>query len=461
MSLRAAEDEITPITVALVLAAGLGTRMRSARPKVLHPLAGRPMLDHVLLACRDAGAEPVVVVGSGQDAVQSHLGGIRSVIQEPPRGTGHAVQVALHAIPKSGEGFIVYADTPLLRAATLRAMREKHRAAGAALTLLTAEVPPPSAYGRIERDPSGGVARIVETKGDASAQRLAGERNLGAYVVDLAWLHRAAPRLGQSASGEVYLTDLVALANGDGARVAAHCLDDHREGMGINTRVELAVAEAALRERIRERHMLAGVTLRDPASTFIDDAVEIGEDTVLLPGTILEGRTLIGRGCVIGPRARLRDTRVGDRCTVGESLVEESTLEDEVSVGPYCHLRTGAHLERGVDVLDHAEIKASRIGAGTKVHHFSYIGDATIGRDVNVGAGTVTCNYNVYREKHPTVVEDGAFIGSDTLLVAPVRVGRGAATASGAVVTHDVPAGMLAVGMPARAIKKVPRRDAP
>ena len=439
---------------ALILAAGKGTRMRSARAKVLHSLAGMAMIDLVVDAVREVGAEPIVIVSSDAADVRDHLGTVRTVTQDPPLGTGHAVQVALPALPPDGDAFIVYGDTPLLRAETLRALKALHRERGAALTLLSARVPPPSAYGLIERAPDGAVRRIIETKPDPALQRRDGERNLGAYVVDLAWLHRAAPRLMRNASGEIYLTDLPALASADGRAVAAHCLEDHREGMGVNTRAELAEAEAAIRQRIRERHMLAGVTLRDPPSTFIDARVVIGADTELLPGTMLEGKTRIGSGCVVGPRATLRDTVVGDRCRIGESLIEQSTLEDDVVVGPYCHLRAGAYLERGVDIKDHAEIKNSRLGSGTKVHHFSYLGDATVGKDVNVGAGTVTANYDGTR-KLPTTIDDGVFLGVDTMLVAPVRIGRRAKTGAGAVVTKDVPPGMLAVGVPARAIKRI------
>lgn len=441
---------------ALILAAGLGTRMRSSTPKLLHTLAGRPMVDLVLRAVRATGAEPVVVVGpDAAAALRTHLGdGIRTVLQPEPRGTGDAVQVALPALEAAGEAFIVYGDTPLLRGDTLVAMREAHRSAGAVLTLLTAEVPPPNAYGRIERDPSGRVTGIAETKGDPAAQGRTGEANLGAYVVDLAWLRRAAPQLRENASGEVYLTDLPALAAREGCVVTTYRLADHREGAGINTRADLAAAEAALGERIRERHMLAGVTLRDPASTFVDDEVEIGEDTVLLPGTILEGRTRVGRACVIGPRARIVDSLVGDRCVIGESTLERATLEDEVRMGPYCHLRPGTYLERGVALGNYVEIKNSRLGAGTKCNHFSYLGDATIGAHVNIGAGTITANYDGKR-KLRTVIGNHAFIGVDTMLRAPVTVGAHARTGAGAVVTKDVPPGMLAVGVPARAIKRV------
>lgn len=440
---------------AIVLAAGLGTRMRSAVPKVLHHVAGRPMIDRVLAAIAAIEARPVVVVGGDADALRAHLGRTAVVVQDPPLGTGHAVQVALGELPETGDVLIVYADTPLLRAETLEQMRRLHRSASAALTLLVGETPPPSPYGIVERDGEGGVARIVETKGEPALQARRAERNLGAYVADAGWLRATAPRLAANTSGEIYLTDLVALAVAEGRAVAAHALADHREGLGVNTRADLAVADAVMRERIRERHLLAGVTMLDPASTFIDEEVEIGPDALLLPGTILEGATRIGAGSRIGPRATLRRATVGERCRVGESLVEDSTLEDDVSVGPYCHLRGGAYLERGVDVLDHAEVKNSRVGAGTKVHHFSYLGDATIGAEANIGAGTITVNYNVRREKHRTVIGAGAFIGSDSLLVAPVTVGDGAATGAGAVVTRDVPPGMLAVGMPARAIRRL------
>ena len=442
------------ISTALVLAAGLGTRMRSRTPKVLHAMAGAPMIDLVLRAVREAGAEPIVVIGRDAEMARAHLGAVPVVVQDPPRGTGHAVQVALSTLPRQGSAFIVYADSPLVRPETLRGMGELHHSRGAVLTLLSARVPGPSAYGIVERAGDGGVRAIVETKHDRALQASDAERNLGAYVVDLAWLHQTAPRLEANPSGEIYLTDLPALAAAGGRTVAAYCLEDHREGMGINTRVDLAAAEAVLRERIRERHQLAGVTLRDPASTFIDDAVVIGQDTELLPGCMIEGDTRIGGGCVIGPRARIVDSAIGDRCRVGESLIEQSTFEDDVVVGPYCHLRAGVYLERGVDIKDHAEIKNSRLGAGTKVHHFSYLGDATIGKNVNVGAGTVPANYDGKR-KLPTTIEDGVFLGVDTMLVAPVRVGKGAKTGAGSVVTKDVPAGMLAVGVPARAIKRV------
>lgn len=433
--------------------------MRSTRAKVLHALAGLPMIDLAIDAVRHAGAEPIVVLSADGDDLRRHLGNVRTVLQDPPLGTGHAVQVALPALPREGEAFIVYGDTPLLRGETLRAMRALHHERAAALTLLSARVPPPSAYGIVERATDGGVRRIVETKLDAGLQRADAERNLGAYVVDLAWLHRAAPLLERNSSGEVYLTDLPALATADGRIVAAHCLEDYHEGVGVNTRAELAHAEALLRQRIRERHMEAGVTLRDPGSTFIDARVVIGEDTEILPGAILEGETRIGRSCLIGPRARIRDCVIGDGSRVGESYLEGATLEAEVSIGPYCHIRQGTHLERGVDILDHAEIKNSRLGRDTKVHHFSYLGDATIGAGVNIGAGTVTANYDGQR-KLATVIEDGAFIGVDTMLVAPVRVGRRARTGAGAVVTKDVPAGVLAVGVPARAIKRiVPDKD--
>jgi bifunctional UDP-N-acetylglucosamine pyrophosphorylase/glucosamine-1-phosphate N-acetyltransferase len=444
----------------IVLAAGLGTRMRSQTPKVLHLVAGKPLLSHVLDAVRGAGARPVVVLSKESEPARAIVGDDAVVaMQDPARGTGDAVRIALDAIPDgSGEAFIVYSDTPLLRPSTLRALAELRAKRGAPLALLSGMVGTENAYGRVVRDANGDVARVVEVRLATAEERGLPESNLGAYAVDLAWLRKAVPRLRANETGEIFLTDLVALAAADGARVAAHCTEDPDEGMGVNTRVELAAAEDVLRRRIRERHMLAGVTFHDPSSSLVDADVEIAPDVVIEHGTVLEGKTRIGTGTRIGPYAVVRDTTIGDRCRVEGSVLEGATLEDDVRIGPYSHLRPGAYLEKGVEMGNFGEVKNARLGKGTKMHHFSYIGDAQVGQRVNIGAGTITLNYDGVR-KHRTEIGDDAFIGSDSLLRAPIRIGARSVTGAGSVVTKDVPDDMLAVGVPARIRKKTERRD--
>ena len=447
--------------MAFVLAAGLGTRMRSKTCKVLHHVAGRPMLSHVLDVCAAVSAAPVVVLSRESEPARAVLpAGTAVAIQEPPRGTGDAVRVALGATEaRDGVAFVVYGDTPVLRAETLERMRGLLLERGAVITLLTARVGTDNGYGRIVRDEQGNVLRIVEVRTATQDEQLLPESNLGAYAMDLAWLRSAAPRLQENETGEVFLTDLAAIAIADGRRVAAHCAEDPTEGMGVNTRVDLAAADDVMRRRIRERHMLAGVTFLDPESTSVDAAVQIAPDAVIARGCILEGESSIGADSVVGPYSIVRDSTIGDRCRVEASVIEGSTLEDDVRIGPYSHLRPGAYLERGVEMGNFGEVKNARLRAKTKMHHFSYIGDAEVGERVNIGAGTITLNYDG-ATKHRTEIGDDAFIGSDTLLRAPVKVGKGSATGAGSVVTKDVPDGMLAVGMPARSIKKYQRKPA-
>ena len=444
--------------IAFVLAAGLGTRMRSSTAKILHPCAGRPLLLWALDACAAAGAEPVVVLSPESEAARGIVPANATVaVQDPMRGTGDAVRVGLAATgARDGEAFVIYADSPTVTAGTLEALHALRAERGAVIALLTAEVGLENAYGRIDRDEHGDVRRIIEARLATPAERRLPESNLGACSFDLAWLRETVPALRPNATGEIFLTDLVGIAIAAGKRVAAYCTPDASEGLGVNTRVELAAVEAVLRERIRERHMLAGVTFRDPQSSPVDADVTIGPDTVIERGCVLEGRTAIGPGASIGPYAILRDTTVGAGCRVEASVLEGATLEDDVRIGPYSHLRPGAYLERGVEMGNFGEVKNARLRAKTKMHHFSYIGDADVGERVNIGAGTITLNYDGVA-KHRTTIGNDAFIGSDTLLRAPVTVGEGAATGAGAVVTKDVAPGMLAVGMPARSIKKVDR----
>jgi bifunctional UDP-N-acetylglucosamine pyrophosphorylase/glucosamine-1-phosphate N-acetyltransferase len=442
---------MTDSPLGIVLAAGLGTRMRSQTPKVLHTAAGVPLLSHILRTLDEVGAVPIVVLSRESSAARSLLSnGATVAMQDPPRGTGDAVRVALDAAKDAqGTALIVYGDTPLVRAETLNALMALRDSRAAVLALLSGEVGTDNAYGRVVRDAKGDVARIVEARLASDDEKALPESNLGAYAADLAWLRGAVTRLRPNATGEIFLTDLVALAVGEGKRVAAHRAPDGDEGRGVNTRVELAAVEDLLRRRIRERHMLAGVTFHDPTSSLVDADVEIAPDAIIERGSILEGKTTVGPRTRIGPYSILRDTVVGANCRVEASVLEGATLEDEVTIGPYSHLRPGAYLERGVGMGNFGEVKNARLGAGTKMHHFSYIGDAAVGKRVNIGAGTITLNYDGVN-KNRTEIGDDAFIGSDTLLRAPVKVGKNAATGAGAVVTKDVPDDHIAIGMPAR-----------
>lgn len=439
---------------AIVLAAGGSTRFKSERSKVLHLLAGRPMIRHVLEALEAAGCPhpPVIVIGPAAAAVPEVVGpGPRFAIQPEPRGTGDAVRWAEPLLRgEASQVLITYADLPLVRPETYRRLIEAHQARGATLTLLTACMADPTGYGRVVRDATGKVQRIVEEAEAGPTERGINEVNVGVYVVEASWLWPALRRLGPSpVKGEIYLTDLVALAAADGRPVEAVPLADPEEALGINTRVQLAEAERILRRRINTHWMLEGVTLLDPERVYIGADVIIGPDTVIYPDTYLEGKTRIGRRCRIGPNATVRDSTIGEDCVIEASVVEGAVLANRVHVGPFAHLRPGTRLAEDVHVGNFAEIKNSTVGPRTRMHHFGYLGDATVGADVNIGAGTVTCNYDGVR-KHPTIIEDEAFIGSDTMLVAPVRVGRRAKTGAGSVVTRDVPPETLVYGVPAR-----------
>ena len=447
---------------AIVLAAGQGTRMRSRIPKVLHPLAGRPVLDHVLDALAGAGVErPVVVIGHGADAVDRHVSGrARTVRQEPQRGTADAVRIALEAMPHDGAVVLVtMGDAPLQPAELYAALLDEQRSSGAALVLVSARMPDPAGYGRIVRGADGGARAIVEERDADPATRALDEINVGTYAFDASWLRQAIGRVQASASGEYYLTDLVALANDDGRLVGVVTVPDAADAVGINDRVTLAVAEERMRRRIAETHMRDGVTIVDPATTRIDAGVEIGQDARIEPWTILEGATVIAQDAVIGPNAHVRDSRIGPRTRVWASVVEDSTVAEDVQIGPFAHLRPGSEVGARCRIGNFAEIKKSRLGAGTQQHHFSYLGDAEIGENVNVGAGSVTANFDGMG-KHRTVVGDGVSLGVDTMMVAPVTIGEGATTGAGSVVTRDVAPGKTVVGIPARPIE-LRRRSKP
>jgi bifunctional UDP-N-acetylglucosamine pyrophosphorylase/glucosamine-1-phosphate N-acetyltransferase len=453
--------------------------MRSTLPKVLHPLAGSPLISHVLKAVAQIPASPViraydlsvttyppvVVLGHEAAQVQARFGEqCLYAYQEQQLGTGHAVLAAQPVVdalkPLPQTILVCYGDTPLVRGEMLARVLAEHISQHATATILTAHVDGPSDFGRIVRDAHGRVREIVEVKRATEEQKRIQEVNSGVYCFERAWLWNTLSTLPRNASGEYYLTDIIGLASVQDRHIATvqGTLD---ETIGINDRVQLAAAERLLRQRMLERHMYAGVTIIDPATTYIDDDVSIGMDTSLLPGTILTGKTVIGSECTIGPSTTIDQSTIGDRCVIRSSVLEEVTLEHDVCVGPFSHCRPGTYLAHHVRMGNFGEVKNSYVGAETDMHHFSYLGDATVGEHVNIGAGTITSNFDSQsKQKHRTTIGDGASIGSDSILIAPVTIGEHAYTGSGSVVTHDVPADALVFGVPAR-IKRMlsPERD--
>ncbi|MTI82111.1 MAG: bifunctional UDP-N-acetylglucosamine diphosphorylase/glucosamine-1-phosphate N-acetyltransferase GlmU [Firmicutes bacterium] len=433
---------------AVILAAGKGTRMKSKLPKVLHQVGGKPMLGHVLGAASEAGAEKLVVVaGYGRDEVESFVDDVAEVVlQEQQLGTAHALMQSASALRSfPGHVLVLCGDTPLITPETLSKLVNYHEGNKASATVLTANMQDPTGYGRIIRDEQGRVKRIVEQK-DGSAEELAvKEINTGLYCFSASGLFEAIEQISsENAQGEYYLPDIIEIYNRQGKIVTACACDDSAEIMGINNRKQLAVAEKELRGRVLDRLMFDGVTIVDPDSTYVDSTVSVETDTVLYPGTMLEGSTQITSGSQIGPNTRIVNSEVGANCKVQYSVVMDSVLGPECYVGPYAYIRPGCRLAAGVKIGDFVEVKKSQLGSGSKVPHLSYIGDAIIGNGVNVGAGTITCNYDG-KEKHVTIINDGAFIGSNTNLVAPVKVGEGALIAAGSTITKDVPERALGV----------------
>jgi bifunctional UDP-N-acetylglucosamine pyrophosphorylase/glucosamine-1-phosphate N-acetyltransferase len=398
------------------------------------------------------GTRPLVVVGHRTELVRQTLGDASEpVVQEPQLGTGHAVMQAQTVLEgKADIVLVLYGDTPFITVETLHAMLERHEQENACATLLTFRPPDPLRLGRIVRDDAGHIRAIVEFKEATPDQLAIREVNSGilCFRADWLWSHIASLPVKH---GERYLTDLVEMAAAQDGAVAA-LESDADEVMGIDDRARLAWAEAKMRARINERLMLSGVTMIDPATTYVEAIVTIGSDTVIQPNTHLRGKTVIGRECSIGPNAIISDSAIGDRCKVQASVFESATLEDDVDVGPFAHLRKGAYLCRHVHMGNFGEVKNSRLGPGAKMGHSSYLGDADVGAEVNIGCGTITCNFDGVN-KHKTVIGEGAFIGSDTMLVAPVNIGKGAKTGAGSVVTHDVPDDAVAYGVPARVQK--------
>ncbi len=444
-------------TTSVILAAGHGTRMVSDVPKMVHPILGRPMIWHAVNAAREAtGEKPLVVVGYGADAVREALGdGVHYTLQSEQLGTGHAVQQAETQLRGKTDAVLVsYGDMPLVSSGTLSRLVAAQSQHSGPITMLTVVVEDPRGFGRIVRDGNGQVTAIVEEVDATPEQLKIRELNPGLYCFQAEWLWEALKKLQRSPSGEFFLTDVVGLAVEAGLVVQAIRVGDVSEMIGVNTRVHLADAVTVMRRRINERWMLSGVTLVDPQTTYIEPGVTIGQDSVIWPNTYLQGKTVVGTGCTIGPNSVVRDTTMGNNCQVFSSVLEGAVLEDDVDVGPFGHLRTGAHLAQGVHMGNFGEVKNSYLGPGTKMGHFSYLGDTTTGANVNIGAGTITCNYDG-EQKHATHIGDDVFIGSDTMLVAPLSLGEGARTGAGSVVTKDVPDHTQVVGIPARAIRNL------
>jgi bifunctional UDP-N-acetylglucosamine pyrophosphorylase/glucosamine-1-phosphate N-acetyltransferase len=433
----------------LIMAAGEGTRMRSSLPKVLHPVCGRPMVAWPVLAAREAGAERVaVIVSPDRDLTPGLPQGTETVIQPEPDGTGGAIRAAHDLVRDSDTVVVLSGDHPLINAEIVSALLETHRAAGAAATVMTVELDDPAAYGRIVRGSDGDIERIVETKRPAEVEPEVleiKEINTGTYVFAAAPLVEALDELTpEGSAGEFYIGDVLPGFRAQGLRVVAHKASDPNVNLGVNTRADLALASAEARRQIRERHMLAGVTIVDPESTWIDADVEIASDVTIEPGCSLRGETSVGADSVIGPHTTLIDTRVGEQARVVHSHLHCAEVGDLANVGPFTHMRPDAKLGQGAKAGAFVELKNSQIGEGAKVPHLAYVGDTEVGAGGNVGAGAITANYDG-RAKHRTRIGEGARIGVNTSLVAPVTVGDGAYTGAGAVIRDDVPDGALGV----------------
>lgn len=442
---------LSRLDLVIVLAAGEGTRMKSTTPKVLHQIAGRSILAHVLSAVSKLDSKEIrVVVGSGRDEVVRELSSVapssKSIQQEVRGGTGHATKLALEGAAKSGQVLVCAGDTPLLTGETLLALVKTHQASGGAATVLTTELPDPYGYGRIVYDKSGELESIIEERDASEEIREISEINSGVYVFELDALNAALAKISKSNSqGEEYLTDVISILKGEGKKVSTYQAEDFVEILGINDRAQLADVASLMRDRINDSLMRSGVTIVDPSSVWIDLDAEIESDVRIEPGVAIRGSSKVATGSVIGPRTTLIDTEVGAGAKVFESHCESSKIGARANVGPYSHLRGGTVLAEEVKVGSFVEMKNALVGEGSKVPHLSYVGDAKIGRETNIGAATIFVNYDGV-EKHETKVGDHVRIGSDSMLIAPVTIGDGAYTAAGSVINEDVPAGALGIG---------------
>lgn len=434
--------------ISIILAAGKGTRMKSALPKVLHKVAGKSMVQHVIDAAKEAGARRnVIVVGFGQELVKEAVGEqAEIVVQAEQLGTGHAVLQAKELLENEhGTVMVLCGDTPLLTGALLKKLCAEHEQRGAKATVLTAIMPDATGYGRIIRDNSGAVAKIVEHKDATEEERKVREVNSGIYCFDKDALFSALAEVGcDNAQGEYYLPDVLEIIGSRGEKIWAVAADDYGETLGINSRVQLSEAEKLLRKRKNIELMESGVTLIDPDSTFVDAQVTVGRDTIIYPFTFLEGKTSVGENCVLGPSSRFCDVKIGDAVTAQFVYAHECEVGNGVTMGPYVHLRPDTKLSDKVKIGNFVEVKNSNIGEGSKLPHLSYIGDCDMGGGVNMGCGTITVNYDG-QKKHRTVIGDDAFIGCNANLVAPVKIGDGAYVGAGSTITKDVNEGELAV----------------
>lgn len=437
--------------MSVILAAGQGKRMKSKQYKVLHQVCGKPMVGHVLDTIKKANSEKVVVVvGYGAEQVQAYIGEQATFVkQEQQLGTGHAVLQAAPVLQdEEGITIVICGDTPLVQTETITKMIELHQQSGAAATILTASYDNPTGYGRIIRNEAGIVEKIVEQKDCTAAEASVTEINTGTYCFDNKKLFAALKQVtNENAQGEYYLTDVIGILRAANETVQGYCTDDHAEGLGVNDRVALAEAEQAMRARINKGHLINGVTIIDPASTYIEAEVVIGADTIVYPGTVIKGKTIIGEDCVIGPQADITNAIIANAVTVKHSVLESCEVGSETSIGPFAYLRPGSKVGKNCKVGDFVELKNAQIGDGTKVSHLSYVGDAVVGKDVNIGCGAITVNYDGFN-KSTTTIEDGAFVGSNVNLIAPVTVGKQAYVVAGTTVTKDVKAGDLAIGRP-------------
>ena len=437
---------------AVILAAGQGARMNSELPKVLHQVCGKEMIRHVVDAVRaDHDGPLAVVVPQDSAQLRSCLGDtVEYIEQAEPRGTGDALLSAERVLNgRASHLLVLYGDTPLVQPSTFARLMEQHRATKATVTFLTSDRAPVDGLGRVVRDGTGRVVGVIEETQANQEQRGITEVNGGVYAFEASWLWATLREVTPSPAGEYYLTDLVGMAARAGLSVVTVGPQEPLELLGVDDRVRLAQAEEVMRHRLLTFWMLAGVTVVDPSSTYIDATVSLGRDTTIYPGTTLRGDTRVGSRCHLGPGTMVYDSVIEDGCKVVSSMLEGAHLEPSVDVGPFSHLRPGAYIESGAHIGNYAEVKNSRVGRGTMMGHFSYIGDADVGKDVNIGAGAITCNFDG-RQKNRTVIEDGAFIGSDTMLVAPVRVGARSITGAGSIINRDVPPDSVVVGVPAR-----------
>ncbi|MHA6260517.1 bifunctional UDP-N-acetylglucosamine diphosphorylase/glucosamine-1-phosphate N-acetyltransferase GlmU [Sporosarcina sp. CAU 1771] len=435
-------------TYAIVLAAGQGTRMKSDLYKVLHPVCGKSMVAHVIDNIRKLGADRIVtIVGHGAEKVELTLGEKSEyALQEEQLGTAHAVQQAETQLGKLlGTTIVVCGDTPLIRSETMKALIAHHNEVGAKATILTAKADDPTGYGRIIRGQEGQVLRNVEQKDATEQEQQIKEINTGTYCFDNEALFSTLKKVtNDNAQGEYYLPDVIGILQSEQALVSAYVTEDFSETLGINDRVVLSEAESVMRGRIAEKHMRNGVTIISPENTYISADAEIGRDTVLKPGAMIEGKTVIGENCVIGPNSQIVDSVIEDRATINSSVVLSSKVGSDTTVGPFAHIRPDSTLGNGVKIGNFVEVKKSSLGEGSKVSHLSYIGDAEVGSQVNVGCGTITVNYDG-KNKYVTTIEDEAFIGCNSNLIAPVKIGKGAYVAAGSTISKDVPNDSLAI----------------